>query len=237
MSELEKNGTNSNSGEAVRLFVLPALVIALFELFLGASVCKSGMSLPEVISKMYEEYLVIILLLYTVVSVVLFPMTISFFHRNGKKLRQYFFRKEGRWKDILLGVLAGIVPYTAVTLIYDVMIYGSVAGYGDKSMLPLDIISTVFVSGFFKEIYFRGIPYIFLKDKMGEWPAFLLGNLCFAILDWPNLGLSFLLGGAWYLFYRKRGSLIIPVIAHGLYNLLIILGSLGAFHFLGLVVK
>ena len=154
VSEIEKNVSGNYSGEAVKLFVLPALLIAMFELFLGASVCRSGMSLYDVINKMYEEYMLVILLLYIIVSVVLFPMTISFFNRNSKKLRQYFFQKEGKGKDILLGILAGTVTYVAVTLIYDVLIYGSTPAYGDIRLLPVDIISTVFVAGFFKEIYF-----------------------------------------------------------------------------------
>jgi len=38
-----------------------------------------------------------------------------------------------------------------------------------------------------------------------------------------------------YLFYRKRGSLIILIIGHGLYNLLGMLMVMGAFSFLGIV--
>jgi len=93
----------------------------------------------------------------------------------------------------------------------------------------------VIISGFFKELYFRGIPYYLLKDKFGEWKAFLFGNICFTILDWPNFGLSFFLGSIWYLFFRKRGTLIIPVAGHGLFNLLGILARAGALSFVGII--
>ena len=106
---------------------------------------------------------------------------------------------------------------------------------GGFSFVLLEVLSLVIVSGFLKEIYFRGIPYYLLKNKFGELNTFLFGNICFAIIDWPNFGLSFFTGGIWYLFFRRNGSLIIPIIGHGLCNLLGIMARAGGLCFLGII--
>ena len=235
MPKVEEN--ENNPREAVRLVVIPAVIIATFELLLVASIYKPNMNLVDLSLKLESNYSLIMLLLYIIVLVPLFPLTVCLFKKNGLKLSQQFFKKGEKGKDILFGVIAGIVSYIPLLVINNVILKVPISKYQNISQVPVAIISIVIVAGFFKEVYFRGIPYILLKNSFGEWTAFLMGNICFAILDWTNIGFSFVLGSIWYLFYRKRGSLSIPIIAHGLYNLLGILTSLGVFSFNGLIPK
>jgi membrane protease YdiL (CAAX protease family) len=136
--------------------------------------------------------------------------------------------------DITLGIIAGISSFIFLFLDIHVLLKMPVEKTGSISIILLEIVSLVIISGIFKEIYFRGIPFYLLKNKYGEWKAFFFGNICYTILDWPNYGLSFFLGLIWYLFFRKRGSLIIPIIGHGLCNLLGVLARAGVLSIVGI---
>jgi membrane protease YdiL (CAAX protease family) len=218
----------------ILLTALPAIIIALCIMFLGFIVHKGGMNLFGLTSAIYDGYYPIILATYLIVLPLFFPFTLKLLKNNKISLFQKLTSKKTILTDITFGILAGISSYIFFFLDVHVMLKMPVEKTGNIQLVILEIVSLVFISGFFKEIYFRGIPYYLLKDKFGEWKTFLFGNICFTILDWPNFGLSFFLGLIWYLFFRKRGSLIIPVIGHGLCNLLGILARVGAFSFIGI---
>ena len=213
----------------------PAIIIALFIACLGFVVHKSGMNLFELTSAIYDKYYLLILTSYIIVLPVFFPFAIKLFRNNGISLVQNITSKKTFLQDITFGVLAGICSYIFFFLDVHVALKMPIEKHGNSLLVILEIVSLVMVSGFFKEIYFRGIPYLLMKSRYGEWKSFLFGNICFTILDWPNFGLSFFLGCIWYLFFRKRGSLIIPIVGHGLFNLLGILARCGVLSFIGIM--
>lgn len=213
----------------------PAIIIALCIAGLGCIVHKRGMNLFELTSAIHDKYYLVILTTYIIVLPIFFPFALKLFRNNGISLAQNLTSKKTFLPDITYGILAGISSYTFFFLDVHVILKMPIEKT-ENSLLPvLEIVSLVIVSGFFKEIYFRGIPYFLLKSRYGEWKSFLFGNICFTILDWPNFGLSFFLGVIWYLFFRDRGSLIIPMIGHGLFNLLGILARCGVFGFFGIL--
>jgi len=216
---------------------LPALIIATCIAFLSLLVYKPGLNLFELTGAMYDKYYTEILIIYIIVLPIFFPFILKIFRENGTNLISNLTSRKTIYRDIILGILAGICSYIFFFIDVHIIMKMPIEKSNNISQILLEILSIVFVSGFFKEIYFRGIPYILLKGKYGEWKTFLYGNICFTILDWPNLGLSFFLGIIWYLFYRKNGSLIIPMIGHGLFNLLGILARIGIFSFLGIIPK
>ena len=55
---------------------------------------------------------------------------------------------------------------------------------------------------------------------MGETTALLLFNMMFGLLDWFNMGHSFVVGLLWIWGYKKGKHLIVPMIAHGGMNLI-----------------
>lgn len=220
---------------AAAIFVIPALIIAVFQLILAYTVYVPGMAIYDLTGAMTANYDLIRILMYALIIACFFPIAITFYKSNGISLQNEFFADGKYLLDIGLGIAAAVSSFIVSYIIVHVISGFPVYKFEGYNTLWLNILSYVFVSGICKEVYFRGVPFRFLKDEFGEWPAFLFANVCFTILDWFNVGLSFVLGLVWYLFYRKRGSLIIPVIGHGLYNLLCTLTSMGVFSFLGII--
>ncbi len=87
----------------------------------------------------------------------------------------------------------------------------------------MKIIALTFVSGICKEIYFRGLAKKFCGQVMGETQALLLFNVMFAMLDWYNIGFSFVAGLVWIGVYKKTNHLLPCMIAHGGANLTVII--------------
>ena len=85
--------------------------------------------------------------------------------------------------------------------------------------IVLMAISLGFVSGICKEIFFRGFAKNFCGSVLGETAALLLFNMMFGLLDWFNMGHSFVVGLLWIWGYKKSNHLIVPMIAHGGMNL------------------
>lgn len=193
------------------------------------------MNLFELTSAIYKNYYTVILLIYVIILPLFFPFALKLFRENGISVFQKLTSRKLIGRDILLGILAGISSYLFFFIDVHGVLKMPIEKADNVSLVLLEVLSLVFVSSFFKEIYFRGIPYILLKNRFGEWKFLLFGNIFFTILDWPNFGLSFFLGGIWYLFYRKKDSLIIPIIGYGLFNFLGILARIGFFTFIGIV--
>ena len=70
------------------------------------------------------------------------------------------------------------------------------------------------------EIFFRGFAKNFCAGVLGETTAFLLFNMMFGLLDWFNMGHSFVVGLLWIWGYKKSKHLIVPMLAHGGMNLI-----------------
>lgn len=88
------------------------------------------------------------------------------------------------------------------------------------SEIVLMAISLGIVSGICKEIFFRGFAKNFCSGVLGETTALLLFNIMFGLLDWFNMGHSFVVGLLWIWGYKKSKHLIVPMIAHGGMNLI-----------------
>ncbi len=220
---------------ATAIFVVPSLLIAIFQLLLACSVYVSGMGIYDLTGAISAKYELVIILMYLLIIACFFPISIVFYKSHGVKLQNEFFADNKYFKDIALGVAAALVSFIVSFIIAHIIFKTPVYRYTSYNVLWLNILAYVLVSGICKEVYYRGVPFRFLREELGEWPAFLVANVCFTILDWNNVGLSFVLGLVWYLFYRKRGSLIIPILGHGLYNLLCVLTAMGTFSFLGII--
>ncbi len=94
--------------------------------------------------------------------------------------------------------------------------------------LAFIILVVVVLAPIFEELFFRGLFYPALRRRMGPWPAIILNGTIFGILHLqPLFVLSLVLVGIVLAYlYEKTDSLAAPMIAHGLYNLVVILFSL-----------
>lgn len=221
--------------EVALIMAIPALLIGLFELLLVTLSIEQGMGVVETSVAMYSKYGIVMQYMYIIVLLPILPIALVLYKKYGISFKDQIFSKKGKLKDVLFGVMAAITSFMFQYIILHVIIGAPINKLNDTSIFILSFISIVLVSGFCKEIYFRGLPFVFLKEHLGEWGSFLLGNICFIVLDWQNLGLSFCFGLIWYMYYRKRGALIIPIIGHGGLNLLSLLARAGAFSFLGII--
>jgi len=214
--------------------MIPALIIAVMELIENILCYQNGMPVPAAITGYLRSYFILHQFVYICVLAGCFPLAWLMFIESGIPLRSAITSIRKFIPDLAFGLIAGTITFAISYFMYHIVM-GIPLVKSSGSIIILRVVSLTLFSGFFKEILFRGIPFIFLKNQIGEFPAFMCGNILFAVLDWPNMGISFIYGTIWYLFYRKRGSLLVPVTAHGFHNLMQTLAVSGGLAFIGII--
>lgn len=83
------------------------------------------------------------------------------------------------------------------------------------------LILATFVAPLSEELIFRAGLFRMLQGRIGRWAAILASSLLFAFLhgSWAGSAPLFCLGILFCLAYERSGSIAVPVIAHGLFNL------------------
>ncbi|SDB61205.1 CAAX protease self-immunity [Ruminococcaceae bacterium FB2012] len=213
-----------NAGRAVSTTVLLTLIVAGYEVFRACQSYRTGMNLLDIASFANADlntYCLVLIL----ANIILLPKVLLLYKENNISLKNEIYSKETLGRDIALGAVLAAVS-SAVSLLSLLVNKGrtelAFAGWGRLSVgeIVLMIISLGFVSGICKEICFRGLAKRFCGDVFGESAALLLFNVLFGMLDWFNMGHSFLVGLLWIWGYKKSGKLIVPMIAHGGMNLI-----------------
>lgn len=221
INEIEKT---KNAEKALTITTVLTLIVAGYEVLSAGANFKKGMNFLDIASFANADLSVYALVLI-LANIILLPSAILLYKENGISLKNEILDKNSIGKDIALGIVLAVVS-SAISLISLLMNKGrtnlAFAGWDRLSVgeIILMTVSLVFVSGICKEIYFRGFAKNFCGSVFGEIPALLLFNVMFGMLDWFNIGLSFILGLLWIWGYRKRGTLIVPMIAHGGVNLI-----------------
>jgi membrane protease YdiL (CAAX protease family) len=174
----------------------------------------------QIWGRAYIYYLAIILL-------VMIPFYLKDLKKRGvtsKLLKQEIIDKNKLIGDILFGLLAGILSLVLVALISSLTpLKGISSGEKDPTPVIVKLVTLVIIAPIVKEIVFRLYSKLFLEEKYGMLSAVLISNVIFGIFDWQTMGLSFIAGILWYLFYIKRRRLIVPMIAHATINLIAII--------------
>ena len=211
-----------NAKRALTLTTVLTLFVAGFEIFIAYSNYKPGMNFLDLCSYVtanrYVYYLILI-----VANLVMLPGAVLLFKENGIRLAGEIFDKKTIGKDLLIGVIA--LALTGIVAVLSTFIYKGQtdmafrAGKPTVGLTIMGILALGLVSGIIKEIFFRGFAKIFCGPVMGEMTALLLFNVMFAMLDWYNFGLSFVIGLIWIWAYKKSGHLLAPMIAHGGVNI------------------
>ena len=213
-----------NARQAVSITVFLTFIVAGYEVLSACQSYQTGMNLLDIASFANADlntYCLVLIL----ANIILLPRALLLCKENNISLKNEIYSKETLRRDITLGVVLAAVS-TAVSLLSLLVSKGrtelAFSGWGRLSVgeIVLMIISLGFVSGICKEIYFRGLAKIFCGDVFGETAALLLFNVLFGMLDWFNMGHSFLVGLLWIWGYKKSGKLIVPMIAHGGMNLI-----------------
>ena len=221
--------TKQNAKRALTITTALTLFVAGFEIFMAYANYKPGMNFFDlasyVTSNGYIYYLILI-----VANMVMLPGAVLLFKENGLSLKDEIFEKKSLGKDILFGVIA--LALTGIPAILSTFIYGFQTDMAYKAGKPtvgltiMGVLALGLVSGIVKEILFRGLAKRFCGPVMGEMTALILFNVLFAMLDWYNFGLSFIIGLICIWAYKKTGHLIAPMIAHGGINIIALIYSI-----------
>lgn len=218
------NATNHNAEKAIRITTALTFIVAGYEVFRSCQNYRSGMNLLDIASFANADlntYCLVLIL----ANIILLPRAILLYKNSGISLKDEIFNKESLKKDIVLGVTLAVIS-SLISLLSIVVNKGRTSlafeGWGSLSVseILLMVVSLGFVSGICKEIYFRGLAKNFCGNAFGEIAALLLFNVMFGMLDWFNMGHSFIVGLLWIWGYRKSKHLIVPMIAHGGMNLI-----------------
>lgn len=221
-----------NTEKALKITTTLTLVIAGYEVFRSCQNYRTGMNLFDIASYANADlnmYCIVLIL----VNLIFLPSTILLYKQSGISLKKEIFDKSSLSKDIALGGILAVIS-SAISLLSLIIGRGrsdlAFDGWNRLTVgeIVLMIISLVFVSGICKEIYFRGFAKNFCGGVLGETAAFLLFNLMFGMLDWFNIGHSFVVGLIWIWGYKRSKHLIVPMIAHGGMNLISVLFYMAA---------
>lgn len=218
------NTSSQNAGKALKITTLLTLIVAGYEVYRSCQNYQTGMNLLDIASYANADlntYCLVLIL----ANLILLPSAILLYKQGGISLKKEIFEKSSLSKDIVLGILLAIAS-SAISLLSFIVMKGrtdlAFAGWDrlTVSEIVLMIISLGIVSGICKEIFFRGFAKNFCGSVLGETTALLLFNVMFGLLDWFNMGHSFILGLLWIWGYKRSKHLIVPMIAHGGINLI-----------------
>lgn len=219
------NNTNSqNAGKALKITTLLTLIVAGYEVYRSCQNYQTGMNLLDIASYANADlntYCLVLIL----ANLIFLPSAILLYKQSGISLKKEIFEKSSLSKDIALGILLAVVS-SVISLPSLIVMKGrtdlAFAGWDrlTASEIVLMIISLGIVSGICKEIFFRGFAKNFCGSILGETTALLLFNVMFGMLDWFNMGHSFIVGLLWIWGYKRSKHLIVPMIAHGGMNLI-----------------
>ena len=222
------NHTNSQNAEkALKITTLLTLIVAGYEVFRSCQNYQIGMNLLDIASYANADLNMYCLVLI-LANFILLPSAILLYKQNGISLKEEIFDKASLSKDVVLGIVLAVIS-SVISLFSLIVMKGRThLAFGGWDRLTvgeivLMTISLVFVSGICKEIFFRGLAKNFCGSVLGETVALLLFNVMFGMLDWFNMGHSFVVGLLWIWGYKKSKHLIVPMIAHGGMNLISVL--------------
>ena len=225
--DIMKENDIRNAGKALTITTVLTLFIATLEMVNALRFYEPGMNLPDIASYVQANKW-IFAFTFIFANLVLFPCALFLYKVNGISLKKEIFERETLAGDILWGVILAVAASLSSFLFLPVYKWRTELAFADAGKMGVGItvlyvISLVFVSGFCKEIYFRGFAKTFCGSVFGEMSAFLLFNMLFCLLDWYNYGYSFVLGLICIFGYRKRKHMIVPMIVHGGANLIAII--------------
>ena len=225
------NANLQNAEKALKITTLLTLMVGGYEIFRSCQNYQEGMNLLDIASYATADLNTYCLMLI-LANLILLPSAILLYKQSGISLKEEIYDKASLGKDIIWGILLAILSSFMNLIYYLISMQGrtnlAFSGWDKLSVgeILMQTIALVFVSGICKEIYFRGFAKNFCGSVLGETTALLLFNMMFAMLDWFNVGQSFLLGLVWIWGYRKRKHLIVPMIAHGGTNLISVIFSI-----------
>lgn len=140
--------------------------------------------------------------------------------------------KAAGWRSFLLyGVLGGLFLLVAITLLgvlikqfqpdlspqyYEEVLRSA----GNLAVVLMVIFAGAVLAPLSEELFYRGMVYPVFRGKLGPlWGAVLTGLVFGAVHGDPWRAVPLAIGGAILCyFYEKSGSILVPAVAHGIWN-------------------
>lgn len=224
ITEVMIMNNTTNAEKALKITTALTLIISGYEILRSCQNYREGMNILDIASYANADlntYCLILIL----ANLILLPEAILLYKQSGINLKDEIYNIKSLGKDIFMGIVIAVIS-SVISLLSLFVAKGrtelAFSGWEKLSVgeIVLMIASLGFVSGICKEIYFRGFAKNFCGSIWGETAALLIFNVLFGMLDWFNMGHSFLVGLLWIWGYKKSGHLIVPMIAHGGMNLI-----------------
>lgn len=224
ITEVMIMNNTTNAEKALKITTALTLIISGYEILRSCQNYREGMNILDIASYANADmntYCLILIL----ANMILLPEAILLYKQSGLNLKDEIYNIKSLGKDIVMGIVIAVIS-SVISLLSLFVAKGrtelAFSGWEKLSVgeIVLMIASLVFVSGICKEIYFRGFAKNFCGSIWGETAALLIFNVLFGMLDWFNMGHSFLVGLLWIWGYKKSGHLIVPMIAHSGMNLI-----------------
>jgi len=93
-------------------------------------------------------------------------------------------------------------------------------GSATGSTVVMLVLVAAVVAPIAEEVFFRGFLYATIRDRWGMLPGMVTSALLFAVVHkgLPNQAVTFVMGLLLAAYYERAGSLVVPVVAHALFN-------------------
>lgn len=150
----------------------------------------------------------------------------SFFYKQDFKLLAHSFKEHTKKRDLLYGLLLGILIIVVVGLISRILPQPNLANNTSLLVQHNILIAGIFVvliAPVLEEILFRGI----LVNKVGV----VLSSILFSVIHigsgdlysiiYPAI-ITFIIGSVLGTVYKKTESLLLVILAHSIYNIFIL---------------
>ena len=180
-------------------------------------------------------------LVYAFLFCPLIAVTVWFVaHRRQRGWRELGFKWGNMGRILAYGGARGATAAAAssVAMLFVVLLYYLITGGPPPSIeseqaagggaVALAIVVAVVLAPVFEEIFFRGFFYPPLRNRLGPMRAVILDGVIFGALHMrPESILSLVIVGIILAYvYEKTESILAPILAHALYNGLVVLISL-----------
>lgn len=201
-------------------------IIIVYLGILGVSILAAMLPIQGMSEKGYYLYVYLVQFAATMLFVYLFA--VLFPRGNWRDLGL----RKARLKDIWwYGIVGGTL------LIIMVLLMGLVIEYFQPDLAPQQIeemlrsvkglseftiivIAAVVLAPLSEELFYRGMIYPLFRKHLGPGGGALLAGLVFGMAHWdPWRAIPLAIGGAalcW--IYEKSGSILVPIVAHGVWN-------------------
>lgn len=154
--------------------------------------------------------------------------------RSEDGIRRLLGRRRASLPDVGAGLIYGVVGALVFTFGAGLLLRLLVDALGLRippvqeelrqlaagSAAPLVILVIVILAPIAEELFFRGLLFQALERRLGVWRAAVISAAVFGVVhvEWFVFVITFLFGIYLALIFRRRGTIVTPIVAHMLFN-------------------